>query len=254
MSSVEEKYRKEAKAMLSQINQARKLFHLHKPSIGYIGEYILRKSLKRVLPNGLGICQGFVLNNTNSYGKLSRQCDIIIFRKEKGAIAYSVGDIKVINSCSAIAVIEIKSSVSKKTFLTTLDAFNRLKEFGVKYKFVFVFNKFTKDSLYGWFSQYRFPDTNRTVLDTDLYDWSDKEWLPKSILSLASCKYYMLGHLQDDKDDWVGYAAYKITDKTCEEISCLQEFFATITEMLKGSFVMEQEEYSVKDGFPLFRM
>jgi len=250
----EEIYRKEARTMLSNIQKARGLFCNHMPSIGYVGEQILLQSLKRILPKEYDICQGFV---QSSDFQLSSQCDIIIYRKGIGAIHYSFNDLKVIDYSSVIAVIEVKSSVNKKTFFTTLDAFNVLGKFGVRNCFLFVFNKMTRKSINSRFLQYRFPKSDKDgwiVSDTELYDWPDKEWLPKSILSLASCKYYVLGHIQDDNNDWVGYAAYKITDKENKEISCLQEFFATITNMLNITLEIEQDGYSIRDGFPLFQM
>ena len=118
--NIEEEYRKEARTMLSKVNKARTLFCNHMPSIGYVGEQILLQSLKRILPKEYDICQGFV---QSSDFQLSSQCDIIIYRKGVGAIHYSFKDLKVIDYSSVIAVIEVKSSVNKKSFFTTLDAF-----------------------------------------------------------------------------------------------------------------------------------
>ena len=114
----------------------------------------------------------------------------------------------------------------------------------------------TRQSINSWFLQYRFLKSDKDgwiVSDTELYDWPDEECLPKSILSLASCKYYILGHIQDDKNDWLGYVAYKITDKENKEISCLQEFYASIMKMLNENFDVDMDKYSIKDGFPMFR-
>jgi hypothetical protein len=254
----EDKYRNIAVFFIKEIKKSRALFKNHRPSIGYVGEFLLRHGLKRILPNDFGVCQGFVLNDkSKKEDKLSRQCDIIVFRKGNGAIAYSVGDLKVINASSVVAVIEVKSSIGKKTFFTTLDAFKKLSMLGVRNRFVFVFGSISKQSLLKWFTQYRFPQNYNIeymAMDCELYDWSDKDWLPNSILSLESYKYYVLDHLQDNNNDWVGYTSYKITDKKNKEISCLQEFFATIMDLLNGSFEMDQNVYSIKDGFPLFQM
>lgn len=252
--TTEEAYRKEARIMLSKINKARELFCNHMPSIGYVGEQILRQSLKRILPKEYDICQGFVQSRDS---QLSSQCDIIVYRKGIGVIRYSFKDLKVIDYSSVIAIIEVKSSVNKKKFFNTLDAFNELGKFGVRHCVLFVYNKLTKKSINSWFLKYRFPKANNcewAVLDTELYDWPDKEWLPNSILSLASCKYYRLGHIQNEYNDWVGYAAYKIIDKDNKEVSCLQEFFATIKDLLAGTLELVQDNYSIKDGFPLFRL
>lgn len=252
----EDKYRLQAKILLDKRNEAKFLFSKHKPSIGYVGEHLLRHALKRVLPNDYGVCQGFIINpTTEDKDNLSNQCDIIIYRKGNGAVIYSVGELKVVNANFAVAVIEVKSSVRKETFFITLEAFEKLEKLRVRNKFIFVFGTVSKRSLSSWFFQYRYPNSDINewmVLDTELYDWSDTEQLPNSILSLESRKYYVLDHLQDEKNDWVGYASYKITDKKDKEISCLQEFFASIVDLINGTFEIDRSDYSVKDGFPLW--
>lgn len=254
--SQEDKYRRQAKILLDRRNLAKALFPNHLPSIGYVGEQLLRQALKKVLLSNFGVCQGFVFNaNTKDGGILSKQCDIIIYRKGNRAVRYSVGDLQVINACSVVAVIEVKSSIKKKTFFDTLKAFECLKELGVRNKLIFVFGSVSKHALSRWFFQYKYPknDNNEWIaMDTELYDWSDKERLPNSILSLESRKYYILDHLQDEKNDWVGYASYMITDKKGEEISCLQEFFASVMDLINGTFEVDRNDYSIKDGFPLY--
>ncbi|MBQ6729091.1 MAG: hypothetical protein IJQ83_03055 [Bacteroidales bacterium] len=255
--NIEDIYRRMAVSFIKEMGKTRTLFKGHLPSIGYVGEQLLRQALKRVLPNDFDICQGFVLNETDKGDKMSKQCDIIIYHKGNKAVVYSVGELKVINASYAVAVIEVKSSIIKESFFTTLKAFEMLIELGVRNKFIFVFGSVSKQSLSNWFFQYKYPESNINewmVMDTELYDWLDKEQLPNSILSLESCKYYVLEHLQDEKNDWVGYASYKITDSKNMEISCLQEFFASVMEMLNGKFYVDQNDYSIKDGFPMWKM
>ena len=236
--------------------EARKLFTKHKPSIGYVGELLLRQVLRKLLSKEYGLCQGFVLDNyIKNEGKLSTQCDVIIFCKESGAIAYSIGDLKVINASYVIAVIEVKSSLNKNSFLTTLETFEKLQKIRVDHKFVFVFGKLSRRSLRRWFFRYRYPKNRNEevlVMDTALYDWSDMEWLPESILSLESHNLFVLDHLQDDNNDYVGYASYKIADKTNREISCLQQFLSNVMDLLDGTFEIDRNMYSIKDGFPLY--
>lgn len=235
--------------------EARKIFAKHKPSIGYVGEFLFRQVLKNLLPKGYGICQGFILDKTiMNENKLSSQCDIIIFRKENGSIAYSIGDLKVINAFYVIAVIEVKSSLNKDSFLTTLEAFEKLQE--IRLKHIFVFGKLSRISLRRWFFQYRNPKNRNDeilVMDTELYDWPDIKWLPKSILSLESHNLFVLDHLQDNNNDFVGYVSYKITDKANEEISCLQQFLANVMDFLDSTFEIDQNDYSIKEGVPLYK-
>jgi len=254
----EDNYRQQAEILIERINEAKSLFSKHLPSIGYVGEQLIRQALRRLLPNNYAVCQGFIINPTSgNKDNLSNQCDIIIYRKGNGAVMYSVGELKVINACSAVAVIEVKSSIKKKTFITTLESFERLEKLRVRNKFIFVFGALSKRFLSNCFFKHRVPESKKgeyVVMDTELYDWSDKEQLPNSILSLESRKYYVLDHLQDDKNDWVGYASYKITDKKDKEVSCLQEFFASVMDLINGTFEVDQESYSIKDGFPLWMM
>lgn len=255
--TLEDKYRRQAKSFLGRRDKAKSLFTKHMPSIGYVGEHLLRQALKKILPSDYGVCQGFVLNENATGDNLSKQCDIIVYRKGNSAITFSFGDLKVINASSTVAVIEVKSSIRKESFFTTLEAFNRLGILGVRNRFVFVFGSVSKQSLSNWFTQYKFPQNYNVkymAMDCELYDWSDKYWFPNSILSLESCKYYVLSHLQDNKNDWVGYASYKITDSKNMEISCLQEFFASVMEMLNGKFYVDKNDYSIKDGFPMWKM
>lgn len=254
----EDIYRKKAKYLLGKVCKAKSLFAKHKPSIGYVGEQVLRQAIRKLIPNDFDVCQGFILNNSIANKDiLSNQCDIIIFHKEKEAIAYSIGDLKVINSRSAVAVIEVKSSIRKESFYTTLKAFEKLNEIGVNNTFVFIFGSLSKQSLERWIFHYKLPENNNDewiIMDADLYDWPDKEWLPNAILSLESCNFYKLDHLQDEENDWVGYASYIIKDRKNKEVSCLQEFFANIMTMLNGSLEIDINGYSIKDGFLLFRM
>ena len=236
--------------------EARKIFAKHKPSVGYVGELLLRQVLKNLLPKEYDVCQGFVLNNEiKQKDNISRQCDIIVFRKGKQSIAYSIGELNVINAHSVVAVIEVKSSLNRDSFLTTLEAFEKLQELRVIQKFVFVFGKLSRKSLRRWLFQYRYPKNSNEevlVMDTALYDWSDMEWLPESILSLESHNLFVLDHLQDDDNDFIGYTSYKIKDKTNMEISCLQEFLGNVMDLINSTFEIDRNDYSIKDGFPIY--
>lgn len=262
----EGKYRQQAKKLLGMRDKAKTILSNHKPSIGYIGEYLLRDVLKGFLPSNYNICQGFVqdasLHNINN---LSKQCDVIIYRKDKNAEIYSVGDLKIINSKSVVAVIEVKSSISNNTFTTTLESFEKLYQLGVQSKFLFIYGSLSSKSFFNWLVQYKLPpktdndllyktDNNFVLTETELYDWSDQEWLPNSVLSLESHRLYVLTHYQDYNDDWVGYVSYKIKDKNYKEISCLQEFLANVMQMLDPGFDIEMSKLNIKDAFPLWRM
>ena len=249
----EEKYRQQAKVFLNGINKAKDLFKNHKPSIGVVGEHLLSQSLHSLLPLSYGICQGFVIY----MNKLSRQCDVILYKKSKLAVKESFGDLKVIQAESVIAVIEVKSSVTKKTFLSTLSAFEKIKGLGVTNCFLFIYGKTTSKSLKRWLLDYNYSDTCNEryfVTNSYLYDWPDIEWLPNAILSLDANRLYNLGQISSFNGDWVGYSVLKIIDSKEMQISCLQEFFEKIVDSTNGeSIQMDMNKYSIEDGVELFR-
>lgn len=246
----EDKYRQQAKVFLRRMTEAKLFFDKHKPSVGFVGEYLLRKSLHALLSNDYGICQGFVI-----YGKeISRQCDIIIFKKGEDSISNSYGELKIVNAEKVVAVIEVKSSIKKDTFFSTLKAFEELHTLRVTNCFLFVYGQLSRRKMYNWLI-YNCPNTSTEqyiVTDSYMYDWPDIDWLPNSVLALDSNKYFKLCHLSADNGDWVGYTALNIKDSKNAQISCLQEFFSDIVSLCEGMMSIDIESYSIEEGIELF--
>ena len=251
--TLEDKYRQQAKVFLRRMTEAKLFFDKHKPSIGFVGEYLRRKSLYSLMPQSYGICQGFVTYR----GEISRQCDIIIYRKGKKSIHKTYGELKIVNSENVVAVIEVKSSITKETYLSTLKAFEQLNALRVTNCFLFVYGQITRKKLSNWLFSYKHPNTSTEqycVTDSYLYDWSDMEWLPNSVLALGSNKYFRIDHITLDNGDWVGYTALNIKDRNNAHISCLQEFFSAIVmSICDDTMPMDIESYSIEEGIELFR-
>lgn len=249
----EEKYRQEAEIFLNNIREARRYFRKHKPSVGYVGEHLLRQSLFNLIPPTYDICQGFVINKD----ELSRQCDIIIYKKSKSAIHKSFGEIKIVFSNYVVAVIEVKSSVSKKTFFSTINAFEQLEKLRVTNCFLFVYGILTCKSLYKWLFEYKYKTTNTEeyiVTESYLYDWPDIDWLPNAILALDANKYFSIGSISTYNGDWIGYVELEIKYIANASISCLQKFFESIIEKTEGSIKpMDINKYFIENGIELFR-
>ena len=249
----EDKYRQQAKVFLRRINEARRFFDNHKPSIGFVGEYLLRKSLHTLMNQPYGICQGFVICN----GEISRQCDVIIYTKGKDSIHKSYGELKIVNAESVVAIIEVKSSISKESFHSTLKAFEHLYSLRVPNCFLFVYGTLSRRRMSDWLFSYKYPNLcteQHLVTESYLYDWPDMEWLPNSILALESNKYFKLGHISADNGDWGGYTALNIKDGKDATISCLQEFFSDIVTFIHGNEIpIKIKNYSIEDGIGLFR-
>ena len=247
----EEKYRKQALSFLFEINSARQYLSFHKPSIGYIGECMLIKTLREIVPIEYGVCQGFVKSNdTKDY---SHQCDIIIYKKGK-AVFKSFGDIKIIKAESVISIIEVKTSINAKTFLKTMQDFELLSHLGFFSKYLFVYGTLTRCSIEKWLLIYKSQDIKENICVVDIlpYDKPDEEWLPNGILSLESKSFYSLEITPYDNGDWFGYVTYTSKDKNNITISNLQEFFTCIMRQLNLDITIDINDYSFNNGIPLY--
>lgn len=245
--------RKQASLLVKRIVIGRRWLGSHKPSVGYYGEYLLIQAIKAILPSYCSICQGFIGLQENGKVNMSRQCDIIIYKKRNGVLK-SFGSLKVINKKSVYSVIEVKSSIQKKTFSSTLTAFKTLNEFGVRNKFLFVYGNLTKNTLVHFMWESGEQNNDFIVSDTLKYDWPDMHKLPNAILSLHSKKYFALEIFPTSYGDSVCYNSYLIKDTKEKEISCLQEFFISILRGIDPELVlpMDMNSYSIDDGVRLF--
>lgn len=252
--SNEIRYRKAASNLIEQINEARSYLKVHKPSLGAYGEFLLMNTLAYILPDDHEVSQGFVVDHAG--GKwISNQCDIIIHRKDYGVVRI-FGYTKLIDVKYVDAVIEIKSSISEKTFHSTLKAFEKLASKGVVSTFIFIYGRLTKRSLSSWLFSYNetSTDTNTMIRETSKFDWPDKKWLPKGIASLHNNTFYSLSHIQTENNDCIGYLAYNINDNEDKAISSLQEFLNIVSKSISADFEINTEHYSLKNGIPLFQM
>lgn len=225
-----ESYRKNAEKLYAEISLARKVLSMHKPSIGYWGESILRDFLRHHLSSNVRVTSGFIFHkdNVDSEEIKSHQCDIIIYDVNYTPI-HSFGEIELIPSCAVIAVIEVKSSIKRKTFEKTLSDFDLLGQMGIRNKYVFVFSSPSPKTIKSYFFDNVNSEDGFLVADclNYKYDHGSFETLPTAIVSLNSdfllCQDYIEGNR-----DMYGYAAYTFTYPTKSTIASLQLFLGMI--------------------------
>lgn len=251
MNSIEEYCRTEASRLVSSIDDARKWLSIHKPSLGAYGEFLLLDIINNGLPSEFFACQGFIAN-TN--GRISKQMDLIICRRNNSIIK-SFGNTKIVRGDSVIAVIEIKSSITQKTFNTTLDVFKDLQRMGITNTYLFVYGKLTKNRIQRWLYSYNSKTQDEYIVtDEYLYDWSDKEWLPNAMVTIESNSLYALSVNPYANGDWFGYLSLRIADRNKDRVSSLQEFMHIVLGNTVDKFDITIEEYSINNGIPLFRI
>ena len=99
----------------------------HPCSVGSGREKALMNKLKSILPHGVGVGSGFVID---SYGKTSSQCDLIIY-EEEFALKFIINDDEnyaYYNCESVIAVGEIKSDATIADIENSFEKLKRIKE------------------------------------------------------------------------------------------------------------------------------
>ena len=111
------------KDLIRDFEKAGKTTHPH--SVGGGREKTAINKLKNILPSGIGIGSGFVID---SFGNVSSQCDIIIYEKDL-CLKFNTEDE---NNCyynceSVIAVGEVKSNLNKKDVEDSINKFKKIR-------------------------------------------------------------------------------------------------------------------------------
>ena len=250
-----EYYRLKAESLLSQINDGRDLLSHHKPSLGFLGEHLLRGFLRENLPYDIKVTQGFVtldedfdtirqklyyLIHKKEDGvefifsdSISSQCDIILY---KNKVVKSFGEIDIVNAKDVVCVIEVKCSINRKGFKDVLSNFKRLSAMGVQNKYIFIYNAPKLSTLKSYFYPKQDKKNDEVIVIDDgtkaLYDHGDEAYLPSAIIGVNRdyllCQDYVI-----DKRDLFGYSAYRLT-KEKTSLSCLQLFLSSLYKNIEG--------------------
>lgn len=145
-SYINEVFRIKLKELTIKLEGAQTIIRNHNLSRGVIGEEILRDYLRSIIPKRFCVSQGFIISNNG----LSRQCDIVIYDNSITCPLYSFGNIEVIPIEGVKAVIEVKTSINKKGFISVLQSFRELSILCTVPKYLFVFDKLKTESIRKW--------------------------------------------------------------------------------------------------------
>ncbi|MEX0902343.1 MAG: DUF6602 domain-containing protein [Pseudohongiellaceae bacterium] len=123
--------------LLGKLAQVRSHITRHNPTIGVLTEEVVREFLRTHLPKRVSVEQGFVIA---ADGELSRQCDILIYDSQMYAPLYRINDIVIVPSESVIALIEVKTTISRAIFHRAIDYFKALRYLENAKTYLFIFN------------------------------------------------------------------------------------------------------------------
>lgn len=228
------------------LKQARELVPNHNPSLGYIGEEILRAFMQANIPKRYKVAQGFVSDGSRT----SSQCDIIIYDQVNYAPLYTYGNIDVLPAKSVVATIEVKTSVNRQSFCEVLKRMEKLCQLGVNNNYMVIYSFIRPQTIAKYFYAPQAPQTarrkltfnvNEDAIVSDLHDYDvcDYEHLPKSIVVLESGYCLQQAHVQDRYNDYYGYAAYQMTDGYNKEVASFQIFMDELFNLIEKDNMIE---------------
>jgi hypothetical protein len=214
--------------LLIKLAQIKSYVTKHNPTIGVLTEEIVREFLKNHLPDLVNVEQGFILNES---GELSKQCDILIYDSQSYAPLYRVNDIVVVPAQSVIAVIEVKTTITKDIFHGVIKYFKSFDYLPNSRSYLFIFNSNSIDKIGSYLHSYKHDG------DDQLFDHDTFQYLPDEITGINESF-----HLSKDyvvfKKDMIGYSSWFYEDNEGTEINALQHFFSSVNKQV-ASYIEE---------------
>lgn len=150
------------------------LFTKHAPSIGFGNEEILRNFLKTHIPERFAVGTGFIFLNNNN---VSRQCDLLIYDKVNYAPLFKEGDFVIIHPEAVAAVVEVKTTLSKKELFGSIENIRSVKEVAQKareqgirchisgFSFIFKTRKQKLTTVKDWLQSYPEPLSHELCIE-----------------------------------------------------------------------------------------
>lgn len=218
--------------LLTKLNQTRQFIKKHNPTIGILTEEILRSFLKTYLPKSVSVEQGFILSEN---GEMSKQCDILIYDSNFYAPFYRINDIVVVPSDSVIAVIEVKTTLTKPIFHSVINYFENISMITGAKKYLFVYNSCDITKLSGYFQSFKHKG------EYQQFDHDTFQLLPDEITGINNSYHLKKDYVVIDRD-MMGYSSYFFEDEKGTEISALQNFYISVYSLI--------EEYNDRNRKP----
>jgi len=223
---MESYYRLVGESLLNKLQQVRQFIKKHNPTIGLLTEEIPREFLKEHLPNSVSVEQGFVMDEK---GNISKQCDILIYDSHNFAPLYRINDVVIIPSVSLIAIIEVKTSMTKEIFHDTINYFKSVSKFKFKSSattYLFMYSSPTINSYTNYFHSYQHTG------DYKQFDFDTFQYLPDEIIGLKR-SFHLKKALVTYNSDMYGYDSWFMADAEGSEISALQTFFISVYDNIQ---------------------
>jgi len=209
--------------LLLKLNQSKQFIKKHNPTIGILTEEILRSFLKNYLPKSISVEQGFILSQN---GEMSKQCDILIYDSNYYAPFYRINDIVVVPADSVIAVIEVKTTLTKQIFHNAIIYFENISYITRARTYLFVYNSCEISKLEGYFNSFKHKG------DYQQFDHGTFQLLPDEITGINNSYHLKKDYVISDRD-MMGYSSFFFEDLEGTEISALQNFYISVYSLVE---------------------
>lgn len=230
--------------LLNKLAQIKSYITKHNPTIGVLTEEILRDFLSNHLPNLVSVEQGFILHED---GELSKQVDILIYDSQSYAPFYRINDIVVIPAESVIAVIEVKTSITKQIFHNVIKYFESLKCLPNAKTYLFIFNSKDMTHIDNYLHSYKHEG------EYQFFDHDTFQFLPDEITGIN-----LSFHLKKDyvviERDMVGYSSWFYEDSEGTEINALQHFYLSVYGLVESHIEKNYAKGSLKKRMDYHQM
>lgn len=150
--------------MLGRLNRLRS-FTKHAPSIGFCHEEILRSTLRQLLSPRFQLRTGFAYNDSK---QISYQGDILIIdENDPSPYLFQEGNLVVAQARAVACVIEVKSTLNKKSFIDAINNLHTFKSVSIgdttkpytpTFLFAFNGNQFKPNNLGNWYKEISIED------------------------------------------------------------------------------------------------
>jgi hypothetical protein len=206
--------------LLLKLAQIKDFIKKHGQTIGIVTEEILKVFLKTHLPKSISVEQGFIMGEN---GELSKQCDILIYDSHNYAPFYRINDIVIVPYKSVIAVIEVKTTITKNIFHSAIEYFaNIQKVTECKAKtYLFIYNSLDVNHIENFLLTY-VDENGSKGFDHDTF-----QLLPDEIIGINE-SYHLKKDYVDKEGDSAGYSSYFYDSKEGTEIGALQTFYLSV--------------------------
>lgn len=201
-----------------KLSQVKHFIKKHNPTIGVLTEEIVKSFLKNHLPKTVNVEQGFIQFKN---GEISKQCDIIIYDCHSYSPIYRINDIVIVPSNSVIAVIEIKTTISKTIFHSVIDYYQSFEYLKNAKTYLFIFNAGKRKNISSYFETYKHPGSYQS------FDHDTFQKLPDVITGINESYTFKKDLIVTDRDCF-GYSYYHYENLDGSEIGALQLFYESI--------------------------